>query len=331
MSERQAADGGRRYRFYLIVGAGCVLILYLLVSMVRRERASMEVGPMGEIRAARQMASARGGYSGAGGAGGGGGGGGMAMRPSSIPAAADEGAQSTGFEPKASTSAWPVAPMLIRTAGLRLRVEEVAKAHAQIAGIARAAGGYVANSTLSAESGPASANIAIRVPNEGMDSAIDQIAALGTLLSKEMSAQEVTEEYTDLNSRRRNLQREELRLLDLLERAGKIRDLLEVEQEIGRVRGEIETISGRLRYLGNRVALSTIHVQLNGPEPKPTSGGPVWTARDVTRQATRSLLRTGRNLATHAIWIGVYTPIWLPLALVGLWVGRRAMRVLPKP
>jgi hypothetical protein len=159
---------------------------------------------------------------------------------------------------------------------------------------------------------------------------VDQIAALGKLLNKQITAQEVTEEYVDLTSRRRNLQREELRLLDLLQRAGKVRELLEVEQEVGRVRGEIEAISGRMRYLENRVALSTLTVPFEGPQPKPTAGGPVWTARDVARQATRSLLTTGQGIATLGIWLGIYAPVWLPLGLVLVWAWRRGGGLLPK-
>jgi len=323
MSERDAAHSRQRNRLYLLVGALCLLVVFIALSTRSAKQSTLDVGTMSAWRA----------EGGGGGGGGGARGGGMAqMRASGSPAASvDASTEEVGFEPaRTAPSAWPTTPMLIRTASLRMRVDDVPKAHAQVAAIARAAGGYVANSTLSAEAGPTSAGITIRVPNEGLDSAVDQIAALGKLLNKQIGAQEVTEEYVDLTSRRRNLQREELRLLDLLQRAGKVRELLEVEQEVGRVRGEIETISGRLRYLENRVALSTIQVQLEGPQPKPTAGGPVWTARDVAREAARSLLGTWQSLATLGIWLGIYAPVWLPLGLVLVWALRRAGGLFPK-
>jgi hypothetical protein len=325
MSESEGAGGIQRYRFHLIVGLlGLLIVVVTLANLSRRERASMAGLDVGEMSSMRMQASPKMGGGGRGGGGGGAlAGGGMAQLTPAQPVA--NASQEAGFEPtRTALSAWPVNPMLIRTASLQMRVEDVSKAHAHVASIARAAGGYVASSTLNAESGPTFASIVIRVPNEGLDSALDQIAALGKLLKKQISAQEVTEEYVDLTSRRRNLQREELRLLDLLERAGKIRDLLEVEQEIGRIRGEIETISGRLRYLENRVSLSTITVQLEGPQPKPRSGGPVWTARDVARQATRSLIGAGQSLATMAIWIGIFSPVWLLIAVVLAWVTWRS-------
>jgi hypothetical protein len=229
--------------------------------------------------------------------------------------------QGAGFA-AAVDSAWPTEQMLIRTAALRLRVEDVAEAHEEVARIAREANGYVADTDLSAEAGPTHATMTIRVPAEGLDSVLDSVVALGTLLKKEISAKEVTEEYVDLDSRKRNLEREEERLLALLSRAGRIKDLLEVEQTLARVRGQVEQIAGRMRYLENRVALSTVRVRLEGPQPEPMVRASIWTAKDVYREATRSLIRTGRGLATIGIWTGVYAPVWLPL-LIFVWLLAR--------
>ena len=162
-----------------------------------------------------------------------------------------------------------------------------------------------------------------------MDSALDRIAALGRVLKREVQAQEVTEEYVDLRSRQRNLEREEQRLLELMQRAGRVPDLLTVEQEVARVRGEIETTTGRLRYLENRIAFSTIGVQLEGPRFNPTPvapAGPVWQARAVAREAYASLRGTGQALATFMIWVGMYLPIWLPVSLGAVWAVRRGTR-----
>jgi hypothetical protein len=117
-----------------------------------------------------------------------------------------------------------------------------------------------------------------------------------------------------------------------MQRAGKISDLLAVEETLARVRGEIETISGRLRYLENRVAMSTLTVTLRGPEPKPGTGAPGWTAGDVSRQAASSLLNTGRGLATMGIWLAWYAVVWVPLLLVAVWLIRKALKaVAPSP
>ena len=92
------------------------------------------------------------------------------------------------------------------------------------------------------------------------------------------------------------------------------------------MRGEIEAISGRMRYLENRVAFSTISVKLEGPHGKPTPPPTTWAARTVLKQAWDSLRGTGRAVATWAIWIVMYLPVWLPLTGLVVWVVRRETR-----
>jgi len=318
-----------RSSLYVLIGLGALVILlvgYMVGTSASRQELAPVVAGAGAVEAALPWAEgAKGLGHGAArmGIGGGGGGGRMAM------ARAGGGFEARGTGEFAAPAApsqptpWPRGPMLIRTASLRVRVEDVPKAHEEVLRIAREAHGYVADTTLGAEAGPAYATITIRVPSVGLDSVIDQVARLGKVLEKRIGAQEVTEEYVDLSSRRRNLEREEQRLLELLQRAGRMRDLLEVEGTLARVRGEIEQIAGRMRYLENRVALSTVTVHLEGPEPRPTAGGPVWTAPDVIRQALRSLLATGHGLATIGIWTGIYATIWLPILLLLIWLIRR--------
>ena len=324
---------------YALVTILAVLVLAAAYSLGKQERESARMvagaAPQGTVAASAEEEWAgyeedavgmqggggmRGGRAGGGGAGGGGMG--VEMVGAS-PGSAASPMGGAGVE-EGAPARLPSEPMLIRTASLRLRVEDVAKAHEEVGRIAAAVDGYVADTTFNAETGPSSATITIRVPSRGLESVMDRVVTLGKLLEKRISTQEVSEEYVDLGSRKRNLEREEQQLLELLKRAGKVPDLLQVEQTLARVRGEVERIAGRMRYLENRVALSAVTVHLQGPEPKPTAGGPVWAASDVFRQATRSLIRTGRGLATMGIWLGVYAPVWLPILIVLALVIRRA-------
>lgn len=327
MTAQTAGERRTRTRVYALVTILAVVVLAAAYSLGKQERESARKSmsaPTGVTAAsageewAESEADAAGMQGREGMRGGRSGGGAMGAR--TVATTPGEGA---GFEAGAPARL-PSEPMLIRTASLRLRVEDVAKAHEEVGRIAAEADGYVADTTLNAETGPSSATITIRVPSRGLESVMDRVVTLGKLLEKRINTQEVSEEYVDLSSRKRNLEREEQQLLELLKRAGKIPDLLQVEQTLARVRGEVERIAGRMRYLENRVALSAVTVHLQGPEPKLTAGGPVWAARDVFRQATRSLIRTGRGLATMGIWLGVWTPVWLPILVVLALVIRRA-------
>jgi len=121
-------------------------------------------------------------------------------------------------------------------------------------------------------------------------------------VSYSSSGRDVTEEYIDLEARLRNLRRQEERLLEILDRAESVKDVLEVERELGRVRGEIERLEGRLRYLSNRVEFATITVELLEPEPIAQSLG----LRSAISDAMKGLVTVTRALI---VAIGYLLPI----------------------
>jgi len=100
------------------------------------------------------------------------------------------------------------------------------------------------------------------VPAPRFSPVLDQIEALGRVTERRVGGQDVTEEFVDLQARIRNLEHHERQLLTFMERATRVPDLLAIEQELSRVRAEIEQSAGRLRFFANRVELATIQVTL---------------------------------------------------------------------
>ena len=211
--------------------------------------------------------------------------------------------------------------MLITTADLSLEVRDAKKTHDQIAGIASKAGGYVTASSLTGEEGAQSGAVTMRVPAARYASVLADVSKLGKVLSKQEKGEDVTEEFVDLQSRIRNLKREEEAFLLVLQKATRVPDILEVERELSRVRGEIEQAVGRAKYLENQVALSTINVSFNEPVPVVTQAVN-W---DVTQTALRSLHSLGevfRVISSFIIWLVVYIPLWAFIGLVWYAVKR---------
>jgi dihydrodipicolinate reductase len=94
------------------------------------------------------------------------------------------------------------------------------------------------------------------------------LTPIGNLESVNVDAQDVGEEFVDVNARMDNARRLERRLIDLLAaRTGKLKDVLDVEQALARVREEIERYEGRIRYLKARTAMSTLSVTVHEPRP----------------------------------------------------------------
>ena len=108
--------------------------------------------------------------------------------------------------------------------------------------------------------------LTLRVPAAEFDRAMAALRGLAQeVLAEQVTARDVTEEYSDLDARLRNLQAAETQLLALVEQTDNVEDLLKVEQRLAEVRGEIEQLQGRLNVLENRIALATINVLLHAP------------------------------------------------------------------
>jgi len=224
----------------------------------------------------------------------------------------------------ASAAGIPREPMLISTASMRLRVVSYETAEAAVRGLARTYGGFVSNENVAKGDEGTAGTIAVRVPAKSLQSLMTDVGKLGQMLERALKTEEVTEEFVDLQSRLRNSTLEEKRLLELFQKAGKVSDLLEVEQTLAGVRGNIEQITGRLRYLQNRVSLATLTVNI---EERTVATAPIskWAVGEVARKAIAGLLATLRTIATALIWIGAFAPIWV-VALIIWWVIRRRSR-----
>jgi len=169
----------------------------------------------------------------------------------------------------------PVSNMLIRTATASIEVDSLEIAVAQVKQLAAQFGGYVANSGV--ETGKKrlrNATLEVKIPVTRFDDALSGLTPIGKVESVNVSAEDVGEEYVDVDARMENARRLERRLIDLLgTRTGKLKDVLAVETELARVREEIERYEGRMRYLKAHTATSTISVTVHEPIPVVGSAG----------------------------------------------------------
>lgn len=221
--------------------------------------------------------------------------------------------------------------LVIKTATIDLLVENVDAAETQVRALADDRDGFVLSSTAYGEDQNRTASISFKVPSERFDDAMSALANLAIKVeSQEVQGQDVTDEYVDLNSRLRNLRAVETRLLQFLEEAQRTDDLLAINGQLTDVQGQIEQTQGRIAYLEQSAALSTITVSLRMQpvvEVVPEAG---WSPGLTARQAAKSLVAFGQGIADIAIVFGVWLPVWLPLLLIALWLYRRSRRV-PAP
>ena len=221
---------------------------------------------------------------------------------------------------------------LMRQGQATLEVASVDATLARLHVLTRDAGGYTTRETRSRDYQRVNqGQIECRVPAGKLDSLTAALKSLGTLESLTLSASDVTEEYFDLEMRLRNGRALEARLLALIERpTNKLSDLLEVERELARVRGEIDQMEGRRRFWDNRVALSVLSVSVH--EPVPTVGGGQGGALSVLRKAFADSANNFVAAVAGIIAVtGGLVPDVIAVSLVGwgllrVWRWRRARR-----
>lgn len=140
----------------------------------------------------------------------------------------------------------------------------------KIAALATSLSGFVVTSEYqqSASQTNSTVSLIIRVPAANFQKATDALLQIGTrVLHKKITGQDVTAEFVDLEARLRAKKALEAQYFEIMKRASKISDVLEVQQKLTEVRTEIEQAEGRRRYLENQSALSTINISLQTPAP----------------------------------------------------------------
>lgn len=212
--------------------------------------------------------------------------------------------------------------MIIRTATALVEVDSLETAVAELKQLAARVGGYVANTGMEVgRNRLRQAVIEVKIPANRFDEVISGLQPIGKLESVNVNAQDVGEEYVDVNARIENSKRLERRLIDLLAaRTGKLKDVLDVEQELARVREEIERYQGRIRYLQAHTATSTLSVTVHEPIPVVGDAG-----QSVMGEAFRQSWRNFVALLAIAVQsLGLVVPLGA-LAFV-VWVVAKRMR-----
>jgi outer membrane murein-binding lipoprotein Lpp len=193
---------------------------------------------------------------------------------------------------------------VISTANLVIEVKSAKEAFNEIINLTQVQGGFISNSYIYDAGGRNNGQFTIKVPAKNFYTAISQIEPLGTLKTRQITGQDVTEEFIDLNARLDNLKKQEVRLQEILKIANTVKEVLEVEHELERVRGEIERLTGRMNYLGRSVEMSTISVTMT--EPVPITGTEGWGISEAIREAIKGFVESVRGII---IFVGYALPI----------------------
>jgi len=228
------------------------------------------------------------------------------------------------FGTPASTVDLPADKKVIRNGSLGMLVEKAEDSASAISGIAAKYSGFVESSNIyEVSDGVKSGSVTVRVPEDKFNSVITDIKKLALKVTNEnVNSSDVTAQFVDLEASLKNMKAEEIQYQQIMAKAVKIQDVLDVSSRLANVRGRIEQTQGQMNYLSRQVAMSTISVSLTA-QAEVEVFGIVWRPLTVLKQAVKNLMSDLANFVDYLIYLMFKLPVLiLQLALFGfiLWI-----------
>ncbi len=213
---------------------------------------------------------------------------------------------------------------LIKTVNMDVETREYDKLLASVENKVTELGGYIESldayngSMYNSYRSTRNANLTIRIPKDKLDDFLDTVSGIGNVTSRSENVQDVTLTYVDLQSHRDALQTEQERLLQLLEQAENVEDIITIEQRLSDVRYQLESMESQLRSYDNQVDYSTVYLYINEVEVyTPVEEETVW--KRISTGFADSLKNIGEGLKEAGIWFVIHIPylvLWAVVILI---------------
>jgi hypothetical protein len=208
--------------------------------------------------------------------------------------------------------------MIVRTANVRIIVADTSKAVDAITNSVEALGGYVAGSRIWRDGELLRATLTLRVPSDKLTTTLTSVRGIAKRVDNEtISSDDVSQEYVDLESQLRNLEATEIELRELMttirKNAQKAEEVLQMHQQIASIRSQIEQTKGRMRYLSQVAAMSTVSLEVVPDFVAQPVVKPGWQPVVIMKDASRALVGVLRAIVTALIWVVLYV-----LPIVGM-------------
>jgi hypothetical protein len=223
----------------------------------------------------------------------------------------------------------PAKPQLIRTASLQLTVQDVDSAIGDLRTLLKQQQGdlYNFDDQRGGDGSRRHVNLELKVPQANLDTTLEALTKLGTVVNTQVSADDVTTQIVDTEARLKNLRQQEAMTQKIMERSGSIKDVLAVSKELSQVRDQIERLDAQVKQLKTQVAYSTIKLQITaaivgGPVNQNTFGQQV---HDRWNRSTRGATQLVIGLTLLGIGLIPFLPFLLLLG-AGLYILRRQIQ-----
>lgn len=227
--------------------------------------------------------------------------------------------------------------LIVRTKSMRLQVKSTVAAVERIRALTKQHDGIITDLQVATDTDewiyrydasgvpsdtPLRGWVTVRIPGDKVDAFSEAVAALGVVKSQSEGSEDVTQQHVDLSARLANLKAEEARLREFFDAAKNVSEMLSIEQELARVRGEIESLDAQVKYLERQAALATVTIELVEDKPVVRPEGESWGFREAITEGVRGAARV---LTAAVSLLIASSPIWV-VGLVVFFVVRATVR-----
>ncbi len=302
--------GFRSWRFWAIGGGGAVFAALLLVFSLLANQTMKEKRVMGYLQADALTAPP------------------SQAASEGLIAGADKRAYVSSFKQARAMAG----PLIARTASLTLLVKNLSAARDSLDGILARHHGYIANLQIFEERPPRGLTASVRVPVSELTVVMAEMRALGKVEKEGQSGEEVTQQHEDLVARLTNERETEVRLRDILaHQAGRMQDVLAVEEKISETRAEIEQLEAEQQNLEHRVEFASVDLEIAEQYEAQLSGGSASIPNKMHNAFIDGLGHARDSLLGMVLFFVEYGPVtllWLAIPGVsGVLVWRRYRKI----
>lgn len=221
---------------------------------------------------------------------------------------------------------------LIKTVDMSVETEQFKELTETLNDRVSALGGYVEKYSIEGEEGYRYSNMVIRVPQNQLDTFLEVVEGQSNITYKQERIEDVTLDYVDLESHKKMYQKEQERLLELLEQAETIEEIIQLEERLTEVRYQLESMESKLRVYDNKINYSTVYLDISEVERyTPQEQNTVW--EQIKTGFSENLYRVGKGIKNFAVGFVIRIPIivvWLIIIALFALVVKCSINVYEK-
>lgn len=246
--------------------------------------------------------------------------------------------EETGSGPQ-GISVQPADRKLIKTVSMNVETEQYDDLASSLESQVAALGGYIEYMSVDSREGYyvnaagdreylRYAQMTVRMPKENLEAFLNQVGEESNVVSRSESVEDVTLQYVDLESHKKALVTEQDRLLELMEQAGTVEDIITIEGRLSEVRYQIESMESQLRTYDNKIDYSTVHIYINEVE-RYTPSKDISVGEQIRRGFIESMEGVGSGITDLAIWFVTHIPylvVWAAVIAIAWLIVRAFIR-----